>query len=148
MALNHNERELLAIIKHYNSQRRNVGKLVTKLYDGFDLIATSNLTGFTHDEIVAILEASRPKPRKANPEKAAVNDSNADVSPFEKLADQITNYFNEKNLKPGSITPPQSTIAKDLKANMRYVSGACKLLEERGVIEKTRHNGRIRFRMK
>src|ERR1041384_4007714 len=61
MALNKNERDLLAIVKHFNSQRKPIAKLVTKLYDGFDLAATSDLTGFTHDEIIALMESAKPR---------------------------------------------------------------------------------------
>lgn len=56
MALTPKERELLAVVKYYNSQRLNVRKLVAKLFREVGINATQSQTGFTVTEVFELLK--------------------------------------------------------------------------------------------
>lgn len=45
MALTPAEKELLAVVKYYNDNKKDIARLVTKLNRGFDIEATSTVTG-------------------------------------------------------------------------------------------------------
>ena len=53
VALNQNEKELLAVVRYFNSERKSVAKLVAKLLKDFDVADVQALTGFDVDEVWA-----------------------------------------------------------------------------------------------
>lgn len=154
MALNETDRELLAVVKYYNDNKKGVIRLVNKLANSFDLTSISHVTGFSVDEIGDILDASpKPKARKSRAKKpiqpdpviATVEESkstkprrgiilHAGSDLAERLAHDLSMHI-ANNMQPGDKWLSQKTIMQKFECTAASAAGANGALLEYNWIE-------------
>ena len=84
MALTDKEKELLAVVRYYNENKKLVAKLVTKLMKDFNLADVKVLTNLNGDEIMKLQEMTfrKPGPSKATKKvQASIREASAELDP-------------------------------------------------------------------
>jgi hypothetical protein len=163
MALNENEKELLAVVKYYNDQRKPIAKLVKKLVDGFGVEATGNLTGYTDAQIYAAVKsipARKPRQKKQPVEPIAIEEAeklivntklkpktvpviqlHADSPTHERVAYEMSMQIGDK-FKSGDAFYTTKTAMETFEIGQETARGAMRLLHEKGLIEYANGNFR------
>jgi ribosomal protein S25 len=93
------EKELLAVIRYYNSQRKQIARLVKKLNENFYLPVVKDMTGFNGDEIYRYIQMVPVANRINN-----LGPSKATKKALSKFESEPVDLFDEKP-KPRKRTP-------------------------------------------
>jgi hypothetical protein len=154
VALNQNEKELLAIVRHYNENKKNVARLVKKLLNDFTLADVKALTGFNGDEIYQLQQmVYTPKRRKNATERLAEKlvkqdpikgteldgyrlaiDLNAESNVAQRVAYDIAEAI-ESELSPGDPFWGQKALCKKFDCTHRTAGLATRILRSHNWIE-------------
>lgn len=148
--LSKSEKELLAVVKYYNSQKRAIGRLLMKLDKEYSLAEVLSMTGYS---VWDVEDFSRSLKRELKPSKRTqkvMEQGRKDLEEFEnyRIAIQVDSKSTvavrvaydmaqaiAQEFKPGDAIWGQKEAMEKFQCVSRTVSQAFKILREKGWIE-------------
>lgn len=153
------ESDLLAVVRYFNSEKRNIAKLVAKLYEMHDLSTVKEMTGFTGDEIFELgdlafnlvpkkrpligkiegqLETSKREKLKGEPDISGWDRRAIHVSAESDMPTRIASdasKFIEHDLRPGDKWLSQKEFLAKYDCSLGTVAIVNKILVDHNWIE-------------
>lgn len=146
--LNEDEKRLLAVVKYFNDNRKNVAKLVKKLDENFEVATVTHMTGFDANVIDALVNSVPARKSRVKKEKVVdaveVNEP-ADVTKAAepifpvhtivgRLANELFDHIDKASFKPGDDFLSIREIIETFECTKATAERALNLLKEKNVL--------------
>lgn len=121
--LNQNEKELLKVVRYFNTQRTQTAKLVKKLMESFDVEDVAIMTGFDEGEVYAWQAMAPERKKKTLTEKVEDLKKRPAYQEMKKAAEEVavTESKTERVLPALISINGESSIAERLAHEMSVI---------------------------